>query len=59
MQFMVAGTIVSSPLVVTIDPNKLFCMINPENRDYITSFECIASASDFAYFTDFRDQHFT
>ncbi len=31
-------------LVVTMDPNKPLRMIDPENRDYITSIECICSA---------------
>ena len=31
-------------LVVTMDPNKPLRMIDPENRDYITSVECIGSA---------------
>ncbi len=30
-------------LVVTMDPNKPLRMIDPENRDYITSVECIGS----------------
>ena len=33
-------------LVVTMDPNKPFRMIDPENRDYITSVECIGSAGE-------------
>ena len=33
-------------LVVTIDPNKPLCMIDPESRDYITSVECISSAGE-------------
>ena len=33
-------------LVVTIDPNKPVRMINPENRNYITSVECISSAGE-------------
>ena len=31
-------------LVVTIDRTKLFCMIDPDNCDYITSVECIGSS---------------
>ncbi len=33
-------------LVVTMDPNKLLWIIDPENRDYITSLECIGSAGE-------------
>ena len=33
-------------LVVTMDSNKLFCMIDPDNRDYITSVEYIGSADE-------------
>ncbi len=33
-------------LVVTIDPTKLLRMIDPDNRDYIISVECIGSASE-------------
>ena len=33
-------------LVVTIDANKPLRMIDPENRDYITSVECIGSAGE-------------
>ena len=33
-------------LVVTIVPNKPLYMIDPENRDYITSVECIGSAGE-------------
>ena len=33
-------------LVVTMDPNKPLCMIDPENRDSITSIECIGSAGE-------------
>ncbi len=33
-------------LVVIIDANKLVCMIDPENYDYITSVECIGSAGE-------------
>ena len=31
-------------LVVTMDPNEPLRMIDPENREYITSVECIGSA---------------
>ncbi len=31
-------------LAVTMDPNESFCIIDLENRDYITSVECIGSA---------------
>lgn len=33
-------------LVVTMDPNKPFCMIDPENRDYIASVEYIGCAGE-------------
>ena len=33
-------------LVVTMDPNKPLRMIDPENRDYITSVDCIGSAGE-------------
>lgn len=33
-------------LVVNMDPNKPFCIIDLENRDYITSVECISSAGE-------------
>ncbi len=33
-------------LVVTINANKPLCMIDPENRDYITSVECIGFAGE-------------
>ncbi len=33
-------------LIVTMDANKPFCMIDPENRDYITSVKCIGSAGE-------------
>lgn len=33
-------------LVVIIEPNKPVCMINPRNRNYITSVKCISSADE-------------
>ena len=33
-------------LVVTMDPNKPLCMIDPDNRNYITSVECIGSLGE-------------
>ncbi len=33
-------------LVVTMNPNKPLRMIDPDNRDYITSVECIGSAGE-------------
>ena len=33
-------------LVVTMDLNKPFCMINLKNRDYITSVKCIGPAGE-------------
>ena len=33
-------------LVDTIDPNKPFCIIDPNNHDYITSIECISSVGE-------------
>ena len=33
-------------LVVTMDPNKPVRMIDSENRDYITSVECVGSAGE-------------
>lgn len=36
----------TAQLVVTMDPNKSVRMIDPKNRDYITSVECIGSAGE-------------
>lgn len=33
-------------LIIIIEPNKLFCMINPNNCDYIILIECIGSADE-------------
>ena len=33
-------------LVITMDPNKPFCMIDPDNHDYITSVEYIGFAGE-------------
>ena len=35
-----------SQLIVIIEPNKLFHIIDPNNRDYITSVKCIVSTSE-------------
>lgn len=32
--------------MITLDPNKPLRMTDPENRDYITSVECISSAGE-------------
>ena len=36
-----------SQLVVTMDPNKLLCMINFNNCENINSVECIGSLGEF------------
>lgn len=44
--------------IVTMNPNKPFCMINPKNRDYIILAECIGFAGA-AYVAGFQGQQFT
>lgn len=33
-------------MIITLNPKRSFRMMNPDNRDYITSVKCVSSADE-------------